>query len=163
VVIGRYQGDGKAGAVMNVFGKGRTFLLGALAGLAYLAPAATESSQVLPTAFPEALRQVLAAPARLAGAAQPVTASNPLVETQWMQGPDGTVITLINWGPVPIMDLTLRFDPALKVEKVRSLRAAGVFKGALEEQNRGGLEVKTVDGATQVQLRLELSDYLFIN
>ena len=148
---------------MNAFGKGRAILMGTLAGLAYLAPEATESAQVLPTGFSQPLRQVLAAPARVAGAARPAVALNPLVETQWMQGPDGVVVALINWGPVPIPDLTLTFDPALKVEKVRSLRAAGFFRGLLDEQARGALAVKSVNGMPQVQLRLEVSDYLLIN
>ena len=83
-----------------------------------------------------------------------------------MQGPQGSggvVVMLINWSPKPIDGLTLRFDPALKVEKVRSLRTAGFFKGAFDEQPRGGLEVRVVDGKQQVQLRLELTDYLLIN
>jgi hypothetical protein len=165
-VLGKYQSDGKPGLVISSFGKGKTILMGSLAGLAYLAPAATESSQVLPTAYSEPIRQFLAEPARDAHATQPVVASNPLVETQWMQGPQGSggvVVMLINWSPKPIDGLTLRFDPALKVEKVHSLRTAGFFKGAFDEQPRGGLEVKAIDGKQQVQLRLELTDYLLIN
>ena len=165
-VLGKYQSDGKPGLVISSFGKGKTILMGSLAGLAYLAPAATESSQVLPTAYSEPIRQFLAEPARDAHATQPVVASNPLVETQWMQGPQGSggvVVMLINWSPKPIDGLTLRFDPALKVEKVRSLRTAGFFKGAFDEQPRGGLEVRVVNGKQQVQLRLELTDYLLIN
>ncbi|MBU4270327.1 MAG: hypothetical protein KKA28_00435 [Planctomycetes bacterium] len=162
-VLGKYQSDGTTGAVMNGFGKGRAVFVGALAGLTYLGPAATASSDVLPTAFPEPIREFLAVPARLAGAARPAVASNPLVETQYMTGPQGTVVTLINWNPEPIPELTLRFEPTLKVEKVRSLRGAGFFKGHLHEQDRGELEVKTIDGKQQVQFRLEVSDYLLIN
>ena len=56
-VLGNDQSDGKPGLVISSFGKGKTILMGSLAGLAYLAPAATESSQVLLMAYSEPIRQ----------------------------------------------------------------------------------------------------------
>ena len=61
------------------------------------------------------------------------------------------------------VDLKVRFADGDRVTKVRSLRGAGYFKGSLDDQQRGTLEVKTVDGQSQVQMRLELTDYLLVN
>jgi len=162
-VIGKYIGNGKAGAVMNQFGKGRAILIGALGGLDYVAPAAVGKVGDMPTGYAGAIRAVLAAPAKLAGAARPVTTSSPLVEAQMMQGPNGKVVVLTNWNPAPIADLKVRFAGGEPVTKVRSLRGAGYFKGSLDDQRRGILEVKTVGGQPQVQMRLELTDYLLVN
>jgi len=162
-VIGKYTRNGKAGAVMNRFGKGRAILIGVLGGLAYVAPAAVGKVGDMPTDYAGAIRAVLVAPAKLAGAARPVTTSNPLVEAQMMQGPNGKVVVLTNWSPAPIANLTVRFAGDETVTKVRSLRGAGYFKGSLDDQQRGILEVKTVGGQPQVQMRLELTDYLLVN
>jgi len=53
--------------------------------------------------------------------------------------------------------------PGVPVQKVQSLRAAGYFKGALGDQKTGVLPVQVVDGVPQVTLRLELTDYLYID
>ena len=162
-VQGSYQSDSKVGMVTNSFGKGRTVLVGALTGMAYAAPAVTPSSQILPTEFPSDIRKFAVWPAETAGAMRPVEASDPLVETQYMTGPDGGIVVLTNWREQPIQELTLTFDPSLKVEKVRSLRATGYFKGHLHEQDKGILEMKTVDGRQEVKLPLGITDYLLVN
>ena len=162
-VIGKYIGNGKAGAVMNQFGKGRAILIGVLGGLDYVAPATVGKVGDMPKGYSSAIRTVLAAPAKLAGVARPVTTSNPLVEAQMMQGPNGKVVVLTNWSPAPITDLKVRFAGGDPVTKVRSLRGAGYFKGLLDDQQRGTLEVTMVDGKPQVQMRLELTDYLLVS
>ena len=165
-VLGKYQSDGKPGLVISSFGKGKTILMGSLAGLAYLAPAATESSQ---SAADGLLRTDSTVPDRTG----PRLARHPTgdsVESAGRDAVDAGTARLRRCGSDPHQlesqadrNLTLQFDPALKVEKVRSLRTAGFFKGAFDEQTRGGLEVNAIDGKQQVQLRLELTDYLLIN
>ena len=166
-VLGQYQSDGKPGLVISSFWEGQDDPDGFAGGPGV---PGRGSGRIIADIANGLLRTDSTVPDRTGPrrdhATQPVTASNPLVETQWMQGPHGSggvVAILINWSPKPIESLTLQFDPALKVEKVRSLRTAGFFKGAFDEQTRGGLELNAVDGKQQVQLRLELTDYLLIN
>jgi hypothetical protein len=149
--------------VVNRYGKGRTIYIGALAGLAYLQPAMIESAHVLPTEFPADLRNFIAAPVRWAQLAPPVVASDPLVETQFMTGPDGTIVALINWRDEPIENLVLRFGNQTEIKSVQSLSQAGVFTGDLETQEHGTLNVTTDNGVSQVTLRLAVTDYLLIN
>ena len=162
-VAGRYGGDNAPGLIVNGFGKGRSIYCGALAGMAYLTPAMTTSSQILPTAFPDALRSFIAAPAALAGVARPVVASDPLVEAQYFTGPRGDVVVLINWRDQPVTDLVVTFPGKGDLKTVRSLRQAGYFTGHLDEQARGGLEITTTDGTPRVSLGLEVSDYLLVD
>jgi hypothetical protein len=162
-VLGKYKASGKVGAVSNAYGQGRAVLVGTLAGLNYLAPAATVSSDILPTAYPAVIRDFLVAPARVTHVERPVVASDPLVETQCMDGPNGRAIVLINWGRDAIADLSLRFPAGAQIKRVRSLRAAGYFKGGLDKQNRGELELKTINGQTEAHMPLAVTDYLLIN
>ena len=162
-VLGRYRASGKVGALSNAYGRGRAVLVGALAGLNYLAPGATTTPDVLPIAYPSAVRDLLVAPARAARIERPVVASDPLVETQWMAGPNGQTVVLVNWGRDAIADLRLRFPAEARIQRVRSLRAAGYFKGRLDEQDRGELELKTINGQDETHLPLAVTDYLLIN
>ncbi len=160
-VVGRYS-NGEVAAVTNRFGHGRSFYLGVLAGIAYITPAMPPSSQILPTDFPEERRKLIATPARWANLVPPVKTSDPLVESQYMTGENGAIVVLINWRQEPIEALTVEFPGKPQVKSVRSLRAAGYFKGHLHEQKRGALDVKVVDGIPQVTTRLEVVDFLLL-
>ena len=161
-VIGTYQSDGSPALIFNPYGRGGAYYAGALAGLAYVTPAMPPSSAVLPTDFPADLRAMIARPAVLAKVVPPVTASDPLVEVQYMVGPNGPIVTLTNWRERPVENLTVRF-PGGQVQSVQSLRAAGYFKGHLHEQPRGYLPVQVVDGVPQVELTLAVTDYLLLD
>ncbi len=158
-----YHGSPAPGLVINRFGTGRTIYCGALAGMAYLTPAMTTSSQILPTAFPKTLRDLITTPARWAGIATPIQTSDPLVEAQYMSGPEGDVVVLINWQDDPIDDLVVRFPDKRNIQSVRSLREAGPFKGHLHEQQGVTLPIKLDEGVAEVRLRLGISDYLLVN
>ena len=162
-VAGTYGGDQTDGLVTNRFGKGRSIYCGALAGMAYLTPAMTTSSQILPTAFPKTLRDFIATPVRWAGIATPIETSEPLVEAQYMTGPEGDVVVLINWQDKPIDDLVVRFPNKREIQSVRSLREAGPFKGHLHEQKGGTLPIRRDRGGAEVRLRLGISDYLLVD
>ncbi|MFV2067268.1 MAG: hypothetical protein ACC645_09840, partial [Pirellulales bacterium] len=161
-VVGRFANK-EAAAVVHQFGKGRTLYVGALTGLAYLTPAITPSSQVLPSEFPDDLRQLIVAPAQWADVEPPVTTSDPLVEAQYMVGENGAIVGLVNWRPHAVDKLIVRFPGKPNVKSVRGLRAAGYFKGHLHEQQRGDLPVKIVDGVPQVELRMEVTDFLLVD
>ncbi|MHB9106307.1 MAG: beta-galactosidase trimerization domain-containing protein [Armatimonadota bacterium] len=160
-VIATYK-DGSPALTYRTLGKGGAYYVGALAGLAYLTPAMTPSSDVLPTEFPAALRALIALPVAQARVTVPVTTNHPLVEAQYLTGPNGAVVTLTNWTAQPIDKLIVRF-PGVPVKVVQSLRVAGYFKGHLHEQAAGKLPVQVVDGVPQVELRLEVTDYLLVD
>jgi hypothetical protein len=162
-ILGRYRSDGSPAVVYNAFGKGGVYSVGALVGLAYLTPATRQSSDVLPTTFPADPRAIIALPATQAKVVPVVAASDPLVEAQYLVGSNGALVTLTNWREKPVEKLILRFPGREQVKTVRSLRAAGHFKGHLHEQSRGGLPVHVVDGVPQVELRLEVTDFLFVD
>jgi hypothetical protein len=162
-VAGRYQSDRAAAVVLSNYGRGRTLYIGALAGIAYVAPAMPPSSDVLPTGFPKDRRELITTPMRWAAAIPPVTTSDPLVEAQYMNGPNGAVVVLINWREKPIDDLIVSFPGKPQTRSIRSLQAAGCFEGHLHEQQRGSLAMETVRGTAQVRTRLEVIDFLLVD
>jgi len=161
-VLATYQADGSPAITYHALGKGGAYYVGALAGLAYLTPAMPPSSDVLPTNFPAALRALITLPIQQARVTPPVATSNSLVEAQYMTGPKGAIVTLDNWTEKPIDRLIVRF-PGVPVKSVQSLRAAGYFTGSLDEQAKGMLPITVVDGVPQVEMRLEVTDYLIVN
>lgn len=161
-VIGTYA-SGEAAVVKHAYGKGSAIACGALMGIAYVTPAMPPSSQVLPTNFPARIRDFIAALPRDAGITPPIFTSDPLVEAQYMTGPDGDLIVLTNWREEPNEELVVRFPGKHSIHRVRSLRAAGFFKGSLDKQDRGDLMLETVNGIPQVNLRLAVTDYLLVD
>ena len=161
-VVGRYNNRDVA-AVIHPYGEGKAFYVGALAGIAYVTPAMPPSSQVLPTEFPRDIRLLIATPAALAEVLQPVRASDPLVEAQYMTGENGAIVVLTNWRKDPVENLVVSFPGKPDVRSVQSLRAASYFQGHLHEQQRGHLPVELVDGVPQVKLRLEVVDFLLVD
>ena len=161
-VLATYKKDGSPAMIVRPCGKGTVYYAGALVGLAYLAPAMPPSSDVLPTAFPAKLRNLILLPVADAKVVSPVTTSEPLVEAQYLTGTNGDLVTLTNWRENPVEKLIVRF-PGRPVKSVRSLRAAGYFKGALHEQSTGLLPVQTVDGVSQVELTLAVTDVLLVD
>jgi len=159
-IVGKYSTDNSAGLIVNNFGKGRTIYCGLLAGIAYLKPAITESSQVLPTDFPDNVRRFLTAPAIWADVVSPVQTSDPLVETQYFCGAEGDIVVLINWRDESIENLVVRFPGKTEIRSVCSLRKAGYFRGHLHEQKTGTLSIRYNNGIPEVELDLGISDYL---
>ncbi len=162
-IAGTYITDDSTGLIVNEFGKGRAIYCCVLAGIAYLKPAITESSQILPTDFPESIRRFLSVPAIWAGVVSPVQTSNPLVEAQYFSGPEGDIVVLINWCDEPIENLVVRFPGKTQVQCVRSLRKAGYFRGHLHEQKAGTLEIRHRNSVPEVELDLGISDYLLVD
>jgi hypothetical protein len=163
-VLATYKKDGKPALTMHPAGKGTVYYSGALAGLAYLTPAIVmpRTTEVLPTKFPADLRELILKPVKAAGIVPPVTTSDPLVEAQYLEGPNGAIVTLTNWRQRAIEKLVVRF-PGQTVKVVRSLRTAGYFQGHLHEQQRGALPVQVIDGIPQVELTLAVTDYLLVD
>jgi len=163
-VLATYKKDGKPALTMHPAGKGTVYYSGALAGLAYLTPAIVmpRTTEVLPTKFPADLRELILKPVKAAGIVPPVTTSDPLVEAQYLEGPNGAIVTLTNWRQRAIEKLVVRF-PGQTVKVVRSLRTAGYFQGHLHQQQRGALPVQVIDGVPQVELTLAVTDYLLVD
>jgi hypothetical protein len=162
-VIGRYRSDHSPAILRNDFGRGTAYYVGALVGLAYLTPTILPSADVLPHEFSAGLRKLIALPAAQAKITPPVMTSDPLVEAQYLVGPNGTIVTLTNWRQTPSERLRVRFPGQTQVKGLQSLRAAGYFKGPLHEQPRGKLAMQVVEGTPQVELTLEVTDYLLVD
>jgi len=162
-IVGRYIADNSAGLTVNKFGKGRAIYCCALAGIAYLKPAITGSPQILPTDFSENIRRFLIVPVIWAHVVSPVQTSNPLVEAQYFNGPEGDIVVLINWSDETIRNLVVRFPGKTQIRCVRSLRKAGYFKGHLHEQKTGTLEIRHPNSVPEVELDLGISDYLLLD
>jgi len=161
-VMGAFKNDNTPALLFHPVGQGGAYYCGLLAGLAYLTPAMPPSSDVLPSKFPDALRRIITTPVTQARVVSDVATNNPLVEAQYMTGPNGAVVILTNWTPQPIDKLIVRF-PGVPVKTVQSLRSAGYFKGNLHDQATGKFPVEVVNGVPQVVLRLEVTDYLFVD
>lgn len=161
-VLATYKTDNTPALTYRAAGKGGVYYSGALLGLAYITPAMAEMTDGLPKAFPAALRALATLPAARAKLTLPATTSDPLVEAQYMAGPGGALVLLTNWNLLPVDKVVVRF-PGMPVKTVQSLRAAGYFTGSLHDQPLGQLPVQVVDGVPQVELRLELTDYLLVN
>jgi len=162
-VVGRYASDNSAAVLVNAYGKGRAIYSGILAGIAYITPAFTDSSDVLPVDFPADRRGFATVAPQLAGVTPPVKTSHALVEAQYMEGENGAVVILTNWNPEPIEELTVSFPGLADVKRVRSLRATGYFKGAFGGQDAGRLELSPTEGSPGVTLPLSMTDFLFID
>jgi hypothetical protein len=161
--LGTYEKDGAVGAVVNEYGGGRAYAIGALAGIAYVTPAMPPSSQVLPMGFPADIRRAIARPVREAEIVPPVRTSDPLVEAQYMTGEGGDIVVLTNWRQEPVEDLVVSFPGVDEVKSVRSLRAAGYFQGSLAEQGNGQLKLNAEAAPPLVTLPIRTIDFLLVD
>ncbi len=159
-VLGEYASNGDVGMVVHDYGEGRAYYCGVLAGIAYWQPAI---GKMLPEDFPGEIRSFLSTPLRRAEVRRHMHTSQPLVEAQYMTGPHGDIVSLINWSNAPIEELVVTFPGRENIRRVRSLRAAGHFKGDLHDHDRGLLEVTVEETSAQVKLRLAVNDYLLVN
>lgn len=162
-VLARYVSTGEPAVIEHSYGRGKTVSSGALMGLAYMAPAIQPTSKVLPTNFPASIRDFISLLPRSASVTVPVTTSDPLIEAQYMVGPEGNIVILTNWHETPHDAIIVRFPGIPEVNRVRSLRGAGYFQGHLHEQDMGDLEISVVNGVPEVTLPLGIIDYLIID
>jgi hypothetical protein len=144
-------------------GQGTAIYSGALLGTAYVKPAATKSSQILPTDFNAPVRKLITWPVRLAEVQPLVTVDDPLVDAYLMENENGKSVVLIRWRDGEPTTVKVTIDASLLPQgKVRSLRHAGAFKGALADQN-ASLDVALVGKGATVTLPLETYDILFLD
>ena len=99
-----------------------------------------------PATYPEAEREVLLLPVRQARVVTPVVLSHSLVEAFYLEGPQGAVVTLANYGlrPIDKLSVTIRARRSARIESVR----------------RGPLNVSVTDGAAATELPLADTDML---
>lgn len=114
-------------------------------------PTLVPSSEIwgtLLTAYPSALRSLVAGPALAAGL-QRVYADEPLVESTLLEGKVGFVVPLANYSGRLLPNVTLQVAPSAKVSRLFSARL-------------GELRVEAgTDGRLSVQLPLESTDFVF--
>lgn len=166
-VVATYESDNSPAIVKHKAGKGTAIYSGALLGTAYVKPAATTSSQILPTEFPAELRNLITWPVRLAEVQPLVTTDDPLVDAYLMENKEGKrSVVLIRWrdGEPTKVSVSLRDkDDNTAYTNVKSLRAAGAFKGKLADQDGTLLGVVDRGGFTTYTVPLETYDVLYID
>ena len=162
-----YFANGDPAAVERRQGKGRVLIMGALPGLAYLAPgqAARQKSgghlpllgaarrtdrNRMPEVFPEDVRRLIAEPAETAGVQRPVRTSDALVEATLQQGDKGAVVTLISFRNDPVEALTVTLSGLPAAKAVTSLR-------------HGKLEVRQSAAGPQVTVPVDQGDFLVVD
>ena len=75
-----------------------------------------------PATYPEAERNFLLSPAQQAEVTRPIVLSHPIVEAFYLEGSQGAVITLANYGLRPIGNLRTTIRLPRKVSKIESVR-----------------------------------------
>ncbi|MBY0514164.1 MAG: hypothetical protein K2P78_09680 [Gemmataceae bacterium] len=165
-VIGTFR-DGSPAVVTKEHGKGRAVLFGFLPGQAYLksglpvrpvdrgaSPAGY--AHFLPTGMNGQLREWFVDAFLPAPDARPVVCSAPLVESTCIDTPplngqpSRLAVTLINWTPKRVPELTVVIPNAGRVTRVRSVE-------------RGPLEFVKRDESVVVTLPLDAADMLLID
>ena len=106
--LGSFE-DGSPAVVRTTYGKGQITAVGFLPGLAYGQLAGFKPS-TLEEKWPAAPRDLLAAPLRSAKIEPLAKADVPVVETNLLQGPKGSVLVLANYTyqPIAALKVTLR-------------------------------------------------------
>jgi len=176
VTVQAHTADGVAMAARVTAGKGRVFVSAFAPGLSYVHAAllrreaqgktAPDASNPVdfdtrgsfsnlkpqdlsynPWEYPPAEREFLLTPVREAKVQKPVSLSQPLVETFYLEGPKGAVVTLANYALKPIGDLQVTIRCPRKVARVESVR-------------RGKLAFKAQAGVVTTRLPLTDTDMI---
>ena len=99
-----------------------------------------------PATYPAAEREFLLLPVQQAKVVTPVVLSHPLVEAFYLEGSQGAVVTLANYGLVPIDKLSVTIHTRRKAQ--------------IESVRRGPLNLSRADATATVRLPLIDTDML---
>jgi hypothetical protein len=149
--------DGSPAITFKQAGKGKVIYCGFLPGLTYFKPAmplrpVDRSSRDdslahwVPTRFDAAAAKVLGLPGEVK---LPLVASNPLVETTFIEAKQGAVVPLNNWSGARIKNLRLTLTLPV------TFRQASMASGQ-------SVRVSKKNGATTFELDLEVADALIL-
>lgn len=158
-IVGQFH-DGSPAAVLHRLGHGQTLLIGALPGIAYVAPALPRRpwdrqtrdegfNHFLPTDFDAAVQQALLWAVQQANVKSDIQLSAPLVEWNAIDSERGTAIMLINWTGRPLSRLKVTGRGALGKAEIFSVQ-------------QGRLQPQAGPGEWTVELPLVLTDCLIL-
>ncbi|MEK6235069.1 MAG: hypothetical protein N2C14_10175, partial [Planctomycetales bacterium] len=147
-VVAKFS-DNTPGVTTHVVGKGRATCCLFLPSLSYYRPAvpklpvdrgATDDAMIhfLPTDFDPSMARLIASPA--ASNSQPVTSSQPLVETTVIESKHGVVIPLVNWTMKPVKGLQVTVS--IPTPKSKATLASG---RPVKMEEKDGSRVYTFD------------------
>ncbi|MFH1919398.1 MAG: hypothetical protein ABIP48_05855, partial [Planctomycetota bacterium] len=121
-----FDSAGRPAGTLNKAGRGMAIRVAALPGISYAHEAIQppyDADTYLPQAFRAAVRDFLAWPARLAGAARIAAASSPIAEIVRYDGPDRSVVFVIDHRAEPVERFTVELADAAGF--ARALTATG--------------------------------------
>ncbi len=129
-VCGRFE-DGKAAILINAVGRGQSWHLAGLPGLAY-SRGASETPGRPTIDYPERVAQLICAAADQAGVSRPATADRTFVETAVLESERGLAVALLNWSAQPLAELAVSVRDHGRAKRISSARL-----GALKFKREG--------------------------
>ena len=156
-VLGTWS-DGSAAVTVNALGKGQAFAVGTLAGASRMKTALRvqpwarggRHTVYHPTDFLPAADRLARLAVEVKPPASPVVCSVPGVEGAVIDGPTGSVVTLVNWtnGPAKAVQVAVRLPAAPK--------------GARSVVRQQNLTPQFADGVATFSLDLAEADYVLL-
>lgn len=156
-VVGVWS-DGSAAVTVREHGKGKAFAVGTLAGNAWMKtalrvqPWARGGRHTLynPEKFDSAATKLVRLGVEAKKPTQDVVCDHPGVEAVLMDGPAGTLLTLVNWTNAPL--------PAVKVK----VRLTAAPKSVRSVQQQKELPSSFAEGVLEITTPLTEADYLLL-
>jgi hypothetical protein len=154
----KFSADSPA-AIRRKAGEGEVVYCGFLPGLSYFAPAiprqpvdrgATDDALVhfLPTDFDRMMME-LVRETTLTKVRPEILSNDGLVESLWVQSPEGSAVILVNWSSTPKSQLTVQLPKAWEGKTIT--RASGL-----------PIQIQVNQGIPEVTLELDVADALMI-
>jgi hypothetical protein len=145
---------GQPAGVLHRWGRGRAIRVAALPGITYLNDAVRGKEYNPETHLPQAYRQVLrdfiAWPAQLAGAARVAQTNGPITEVTRYDGEGRTLLFVIDHRAAPAPGFTLKLPQSAGFRKAYTARGKQVRLKSL------------AGGALQVQFPLDVTDVVVL-
>jgi len=156
-VLGKWS-DGSAAVTVRTHGKGKAFTVGTLAGTSWMktalrvVPFARGGKGMLynPVDFDATATKLVRLGVEARKPERAVECSQATVEGVIMDGPKGSLLTLINWSNAPQKDVMVSVRVAAKPSEVRSV------------QRQKTLESKWADGVLMFKLDVDEADHVLL-
>jgi hypothetical protein len=139
--------DGSVAATINRSGRGRAICIGAFPGISY-AKGSNMSARDYTTSYPDAERNLIVAPVKLAKVQSDVELSVPMVEATLQESVKGAVVTLVNYTMKDIPEVKITIHTHKPVKRVVSVN-----------RNENISFAQVADGI-RLKLPLQLTDFI---